>query len=461
MTSEPSDIEVPASSPVPPWISRMRATIRRIVFNRTFWIVLSLPTLYLFAQVWHRVADGLGSQPVRSVRTIADSVPPPSVDTRDFLLALGALTESRFDHGHRVELLLDGPSALAQMEADIRSAQQSVMVQSYSCSAGQVMDKLRDMLASKAREGVIVYFLADGFGCRGLSPEFRAHLGAAGVRAATMRPVRWFTMHRAMHRSHVRSVIVDGRVAYTGGFGFSDKWIPGIDGPAWHETTARFTGPAVAQLTGAFAISWADATGDLLTGTGIFPASSSADSGATAAIMFTTRTYGTPVPERYLALSIASARRTIYIANPYFIPNRELRGWLTDAARRGVDVRVLTASDNIDVQFTHWAARSTYDELLRAGVRIAEYTPSMLHAKTMVIDGVFSSVGSLNLDNISLRINDEAVLLVQDSIVGAVLDSSFLADLRQSDEITFESFRKRSLVAKFMTSVAVLVRNFL
>jgi cardiolipin synthase len=149
------------------------------------------------------------------------------------------------------------------------------------------------------------------------------------------------------------------------------------------------------------------------------------------------------------------------MANPYFIPNADLRRWLKEAAGRGVDVRVLTASSNIDVKFTRWAARSTYQELLEGGVRIYEYTPSMLHAKTLVIDRVFASVGSLNLDNISLRINDEATLMAQDSTLGAALEERFLADIAKAEEITLAKFRDRPLYEKLTGWVAALIRNYM
>jgi cardiolipin synthase len=336
-----------------------------------------------------------------------------------------------------------------------------VAIQSYYCETGSVADRLKTLLLAKAREGVEVLFLLDGFGCRSLGGSYSDSLIAGGVMVAVIRPLHWYSFHKAQHRSHVRAVLIDGRIGYTGGFGIADKWLPHEGTPGWRETTVRFTGPAVTRLAGSFAIAWSEATGHLLADSRFHASPALPRDGVVAGILFTVRQYGTPVPERYLALSLAGARQRVYITNPYFIPNRELRDWLKDAVRRKVDVRVLTAGGNIDVRWTRWASRSRYEELLEAGVRIYEYQPAMLHAKTMVIDGFSSSVGSLNLDNVSLRINDEVVLLVQDKGFGASLDSLFLADLAQADEISLEQFRRRPWIEKVREPFARMLRDFL
>lgn len=440
---------------------RVQRIIRRALAKRVLWTVIGIPLGIAFVGIFHRMVDVYESRPVNSVQPIGspDGVPLPSSPA--FRSAMSALTGATLLPGNRVDLLLDGATTLADIEADMRNAQRSIAIQTYFCEPGKVTERLKTLFMTKARQGLQVSFLPDGFGCGSLGESYLDSLRAAGVSVAVMRPVAWYSMHRSLHRSHVRSVVIDGRVGYTGGFGFADKWIPSADGPAWQETTARFTGPAVLQLAGAFAIAWADATGQALAGDGVFPQPVSDTGGAVAGLMYTTRTFGTPVPERFMALSIASARRSISIANPYFIPNAAIRRWLKDAARRGVDVRVLTASANIDHQFTRWASRSTYEELLEAGVRLYEYTPSMLHAKTMTIDGAFGSIGSLNFDNISMRINDEATLLVQDSVLATALDARFRADIAKADEVTLEEFRRRPLFERATNWLAVLLRDYL
>ena len=442
---------------------RLRQMMRDMRKRRIVGLILAIPLIWITIELWHRFNDAFDARPVREVRalTISDSDSVPSVASPDFVSALSALTETSMVPGHNIELLLDGESTLKGIEADVAVATRSVQIQTYYCAPGRVAERLKTLMITKAIQGLNVQFLPDGFGCSSLGESYFDSLRTAGVKVAIMRPMKWYTLHRSLHRSHVRAAIIDSRIGYTGGFGFADKWLPNPEGPPWQETTVKFTGPAVGELAGAFAIAWADATGEVLAGDAVFPRKMTPGVGSLAGVMFTTRTYGTPVPERYLALSFAAARRYVYMANPYFIPNADLRRWMKGAAQRGVDVRVLTASANIDVKFTRWAGRSTYRELLEAGVRIYEYKPSMLHAKTMVVDGVFGSVGSLNLDNISLRINDEAVLLSQDSTLGAALEARFLADIAKADEVTIEQYNKRPLFEKATRWAAVLVRNYM
>lgn len=441
-----------------PGLARLLPSARRAIA-----IALIIPALLVLAQVGHRLIDTVGTAPVRSIRSCGESTEAPAADEPEFLRTMAVLAETPFAPGHRLELLTDGGATLARLWADILGARRSIAIQTYYCEPGHVSDTLQALLAAKAREGLSVFFLRDGFGCRSLGGAYSDTLRAAGVEVATVRPLHWYSLHRAQHRSHVRSAVIDGRVGYTGGFGLADKWLPQTSGaPGWRETTVRFTGPAVEQLAGAFAVTWAEATGELLTGAAVpLEPPPPPPTGAVAGLLYTTRRYGTPVPERYLALSLAGARRTAYVTNPYFIPNRDLRRWLKDAVARGVDVRVLTASANVDVKLTRWAARSHYEELLAAGVRIYEYRPAMLHAKTIVVDGVWGSVGSLNLDNVSLRLNDEATLLVQNQRTGAVLDSIFFADLERSEEIELAGFGRRPWTEHVWEFGARIIRDFL
>jgi cardiolipin synthase len=422
-------------------------------------VAIGIIVALIGVQVAHRVLDTVGSVPVEAVQPLGAGE-TPAAGTSSFARSMAALTSVSLTGGHRIEILPDGGAALARLWTDILNARESIALQTYYCESGRVTDTLKTLLRGKAVAGVRVLFLRDGFGCR-LPERYLDSLRESGVAVGTIRPLHWYSLHRAQHRSHVRAAVIDGTIGFTGGFGFADKWLE-AEGGHWRETTARFAGAAVQQLAGAFAIAWAEATGELVAGDALFPAAAAARrDGPAAGLLYTTRTYGTAAPERYLALSLAAARHRVYITNPYFIPNRQLRDWLESAAARGVDVRVLTAASNVDVKVTRWAARSHYRELLAAGVRIYEYTPAMLHAKTMSIDGVWGTIGSLNLDNVSLRLNDEALLLVQDSAVGAALDSVFHADLALSEEVTAERFRERPWTDRVREFAARWVREFL
>ena len=306
-------------------------------------------------------------------------------------------------------------------------------------------------------------FLVDAFGSQHLTKSWLDSLRHAGVEVARLRKLRWFTIHNASDRSHVRVVVVDGHIAYTGGFGIADYWLgDGHHDEQWRESNVRFEGPAVMQLQAAFAAAWAEATGELLTGQLFFPNSGFQPIGPThAGLLFTSPTTGSTPAERFLALSISGARKTLYIANSYFVPDDDLRRMLVRAVKRGVDVRVLTVSKKTDVKTTWYAGRYRYEELLRAGVKLYEYQPTMLHSKTLVVDGMWSSVGSMNFDNRSMAFNNESNLVVLDTAFGARMDATFLDDLKFSMPITLEAFQRRSVWAKMLEAGASLLSRLL
>jgi cardiolipin synthase A/B len=319
------------------------------------------------------------------------------------------------------------------------------------------------VLRERARAKVRVLFLIDAFGSQHLSNDYLQSLRDAGVEVGRLRTLHWSTLSNASTRSHVRVVVVDGRIAYTGGFGIADYWLgDGHHDEQWRESNVRFQGPAAMELQAAFAAAWAEATGELLTGPLFFPRSGFQPAGTMhAALMFTSPTTGSTPAERFLALTITGARRTLYITNSYFVPDDDFRRLLVRAAKRGVDVRILTVSNKTDVKTTWYAGRHHYEELLRAGIRIFEYQPTMLHSKTIAVDGLWSSVGSMNFDNRSMAFNNEANLVVLDSTFGAQMDSVFVDDLRYAREIKLNEFSKRTAWTRFLETGATLLSRLL
>ncbi len=215
-------------------------------------------------------------------------------------------------------------------------------------------------------------------------------------------------------------------------------------------------------LQAAFAAAWAEATGELLTGDMFFPKSAFANEGTVrAGVMHSVPTPGSTPAERLIALSIAGARKTLYISNSYFVPGENFMQLLLAAAKRGVDVRVLTVGKETDVKTTWYAGRTYYEKLLAGGVKVYEYQPTMMHAKTMVVDGFWCQVGSMNFDNRSMAFNNESLLVALDAGVGARLDSIFLDDIRYSEEMKLESFRRRPLSGKILEWGAQKLRRIL
>jgi cardiolipin synthase len=242
-------------------------------------------------------------------------------------------------------------------------------------------------------------------------------------------------------------------VGYTGGYGIDDKWYgDGRHKDQWRDTTVRFTGPAVLQLQATFAAGWAEATGTLLAGDLFFPpeGSNTHDGPIFGGLLHASPSVGSTSAERYYALAIGSAKQRLCISNSYFVPSDNFCELLVSAAQRGVDVRVLTCNEDGDVKSTYYAGRSKYDVLLSKGVRIWEYQPAMMHAKSIVSDGRFVSAGTVNFDNRSMSFNDETTLLAVDDDLGARMEQLFASDLRYSTEITPELHAARGLKRKVL-----------
>jgi cardiolipin synthase len=400
---------------------------------------------------------------VKHVIAVGDRGGPPQVSDPLFPRTIELFTGTHIDSGNNVQILLNGDGTYPLLWKDMASAKRTLTVQLYYSQPGVVADTMAKYLTERARAHVRVLLLLDAFGSQPLKKDWVAQLKRAGVEFAWLRPLSWYTLNRAAERSHVRSVVVDGRVGYTGGFGLADYWLgDGHHDGQWRETNVRFEGPTVAALQAAFASGWAEATGELLTGDLFFPPMAFADGGnVDAGLMHSIPTIGSTPAERYLALSIAGARKTLYITNSYFVPNDDFCNLLIKAVKRGVDVRVLTVSSKTDVKTTWYAGRALYEKLLAGGVRVYEYQPAMMHAKTIVVDGQFSAVGSMNFDNRSLAFNNESQILALDKTVGQQMDSIFVDDLKYSQEIKLETFRNRPWTGKALEWGAQKLRRLL
>ena len=401
--------------------------------------------------------------PVTSVIAEGDHEGPPHVGDSLFSRSFELFTGTHIEPGNTVELMNNGEGTYPQLWKDLQGAKRTITVQMYFSKPGAVADTMAKYLGERARAKVRVLLLLDAFGSQGLMGEWADKLRSEGVEIAWLRPVRWYTLHKAAQRSHVRVVVVDGEVGWTGGFGLADYWLgDGRHDNQWRESNVRFGGPTVAALQAAFASGWAEATGELITGDMFFPPVSFEEEGTVqAGLMHTLPSIGSTPAERFLALSIVGARKTLYIANSYFVPGENFMNLLLAAAKRGVDVRVLTVSGKTDVKTTWYAGRTYYEKLLEGGVRIFEYSPTMMHSKTIVVDGTWSAVGSLNFDNRSLAFNNESTLVMLDRGIGERMDSIFLEDMKYSDEIKLESFRKRPLKGRILEWGAQKLRRVL
>jgi cardiolipin synthase len=430
------------------------------VLKRVGLIVLVLFVILLAGVAFLSMTRGT---PVHSVLVPGAMGLPPAVHDSLYIRTLELFARTHVEPGNRVQILRNGNESYPALWKDLRSATRTITFQMYYAMPGALADTLAAILSDRARAKVRVMVLLDAVGGSPIKEEWVESLRQAGVDVRWFRPFHWYSLDKAQNRSHVRAIVVDGRVGYTGGFGIADKWQGnGLHPEQWRDTNARFEGPVVMQLQAAFMAAWAEVTGELLTGDLFFPRAAFDSIGpVTAGLLYATPSLGSTDAERFLALSVSSARKTLYITNSYFVPDDDFRRMLTDAAKRGVDVRVLTAGDQTDIKTTTWAARARYEELLKGGVRIYEYQPVMVHAKTFVIDGLWSTIGTLNFDNRSLALNVESNLVVLDSAIGDAMTSMYFSDLEHALEIKLETFVRRPWTQRILENGANLLSRLL
>jgi cardiolipin synthase len=357
---------------------------------------------------------------------------------------LNLLTGTQITGGNQIEVLLNGDGTFHRLWEELGRAREVICLHVYMMLPGEVADRLLQVLSERSQAGVEVYVLLDAVGAWQLGKDYRQRLRAAGARVERYRPLAFRTLYKFQQRMHMRAVVIDGRIGFTGGFGIADQWLgDGRQAGQWRDTNVRIEGPAAMQLQVAFSVNWAEASGDLLVGDVVTPFSHppGAEEPKAAGIMKCSPSLGSTNAERFFFLAIASARERIYIANAYFVPTRDLRWLLMNAADRGVDVRVLTPGGNTDQPTAWYAARALYPELISAGVRIYEYRPCMMHAKTFVADGCWATVGTINFDNRSVKLNDEVALIIRDQDTAGQLERTFLEDLEYAEEVTLARSR--------------------
>lgn len=381
--------------------------------------------------------------PVRGIRMMEDGDGRLAVTDDRFRHTFAALTNTAIHDGSAVRLLVNGDGTYPELWRALESARDFITWHVFWFKPGELADRLAGILVDRARAGVRVLFLYDYFGSRGTSEAYFERLREAGIEVRAFRKPRWTELYKFQQRMHVRSVVIDGEIGFTGGFAIADEWSgDGRHPDQWRDTSIRIEGPVVSQLQAAFAANWAEASGELLVGDRAL-SHGEAPGDTVAGVMFQAPSLGSTNAERFFMLTIAGATERLYITNSYFVPGRYFREALVDAVDRGVDVRVLTPGANSDRMSTFHAARASYEALLEAGVRIYHYRPTMLHAKTLVADGVWGAVGTINFDNRSMALNDEVVVVLHDRPVARQLEDLFRQDLEHAEEVTLEAVRSR------------------
>ena len=376
-----------------------------------------------------------------------------------FARTMGHLFGPAVVSGNRVTALQNGDEAFPAMLEAIRSAKLSVNFEGYIFWAGETGEAFADAFAERARAGVPTRVVVDWMGSKKLGDSLERVMRTAGVQIAKFAPLRWYSLDRLNHRTHRKLLIVDGRIGFTGGIGLADLFAGHAqDEDHWRDAQFRAEGPVVGQMQAAFLDNWIQTGGELLDGPAYFPPLDSVGSGRAQAI-HSSPGDGTENLRLMYTLAVASAERSIRIANSYFVPNTLAVDMLVAARRRGVDVEIIVPGKIGDAAVVRRASRAKWGPLLEAGVRIYEYSPTMYHNKVMIVDDYWVTVGSTNLDNRSFRLNDEANLNVFDQEFARAQAAVFAEDRSRSRQITLEAWRQRPLRERLAEQVARVMRH--
>ena len=361
--------------------------------------------------------------------------------------------------GNRVDVLLNGDQIFPAKLDLIRSARKSITYAQYVFEEGAPAADTARALAERCRAGVKVHVLVDAVGSLMMPSQYRDWLTEAGCELVLYRPLSPWSIDRVNNRNHRRILVVDGRVGVTGGSGTSGKWSGnGKQEGQWRDTDIRLEGPVVAQLQGAFVDNWLEATGAALGGPEYFPWPIEAKGTVESQIVRSSPAGGSVAMYTMFLLAMSSARRSIYITNPYFVPDDKMINALVQARQRGVRV-VLLLPGATDHNLVRQASRSQLGRLLQAGIKIYEYRAALLHAKTMVIDSIWATVGSTNLDRRSFELNEELNLVVYNGDIARRLEGVFEEDLKGSREVTYEAWNNRGAVSRFLEVLSVPFRD--
>jgi cardiolipin synthase len=440
------------------------AKVRQFVFAWWLWGIASVTALIFDNWGW---AIGTGVMAALASLLWPREVPPRvgfehefCVDDHEFLTTMAGSTGVPFLEGNALEVLNNGDEFYPAMLNAISAAQCSITIEAYIYWAGDIGRRFAQALAARAKAGIGVKILLDAVGSSTIGDEILEILEKGGCQLAWYNPARPYSIGRFNQRTHRKSLILDGRVAFTGGAGIADHWMGRAqDHEHWRDIQIRMEGPAVMPLQSGFAQNWIQATGEVITGLEFYPAFDERAGELSVQTILSSPETGASAARTFYYLSIAAARRTIDIANPYFVPDQGAIDLLIAARKRGVKVRVMVAGLYND----NWLARQNsvrlYGPLLKAGIEIYEYNHTMLHQKTMVVDGVWSTVGTTNFDSRSFAHNEENNVCVCDAEFARRLQTIFTDDIKGCDVMTLKKWRARPIVDKALQGIASIFQE--
>jgi cardiolipin synthase len=397
---------------------------------------------------------------VRNERKVERAlVSPYGIDDPQFPLSVGSLLGPPLLAGNAVTELLNGDAIFPAMLGAIRDARATIAFETYIYWSGDIGKTFAAALAERARVGVKVRVLIDWAGSVPMKRDLLDTLESAGCQVVRYHAPRWYHLTRINNRTHRKLLVIDGRTGFAGGVGIADTWTGDAQDPGhWRDTHFKVEGPVVAQMQAVFMANWIKGRG-IVEHTGDFFPPLAPAGPRLAQMLHSSPDEGSETIRLMYLLSIAAARRSIFISQAYFVPDDLAIGMLVDARRRGVHIEIILPGEHNDGAHVRRAGRSRWGRLLEAGVRIYEYIPTTIHTKIMIVDRLWSSVGSTNFDNRSFRLNDEANLNVYDADFARQLTRTFEADKLRAREITPEAWRARSQTTKLIDCFWSLFRQ--
>lgn len=381
--------------------------------------------------------------------------PDGSVDSGEFARQLEAMTDTKLQGAGAIDVLDNGENFYqAELEA-IRSARHNVNLEAYIFHRGEVAQRFLSALSERARAGVEVRVVVDAMGSFSTPKSYFKPILDAGGKMEWYHPLRWNNWTRVNNRTHREMLIVDGEIGFIGGAGIDDQWLlPKHKQPRWRDTVCRVHGEAVEGLQSVFLENWLNSSGEILAGAQFFPVPPSDGNARTLVVDSSPSLGGSTRAHVLFQALLGSARKSIYITTPYFLPDTSLRNEMLKAIKeRGVEIKILTPGHKSDHMMTRNSGRALYGDLLQAGAEIYEYTPTMIHAKILIVDGQWAVVGSTNMDNRSFGINDEVNLAARSPELAARLTQDFQKDLSQSRRVTYQDWQHRPIWERAFESV--------
>ncbi|MBB5458485.1 cardiolipin synthase [Paraburkholderia sp. Cpub6] len=371
-----------------------------------------------------------------------------------FLRSMGLLLGPPVAPGNRFEMLLNGDQIFPSMLEGIRSARETITFETFIYWSGEIGGQIARALADKAREGVAVHVLLDWVGSSKMDRRYLQLLREAGAEVVKYHKPHWTGLGRMNDRTHRKLLVIDGRIGFTGGVGIAPEWTGNAqDEKHWRDTHFRVTGPVVGHMQAVFMDNWIKATSSVLHGPEYFPHIDAEPKGAGQGLahMFSSSPSGGSDDMQLMYLmAITAATRSLQLASAYFVPDKLTINAIVEAAKRGVKVQIVTPGKRIDTHTVREASRACWGDLLKAGVEIYEYQPTMFHCKLLVVDEYMVSVGSTNFDSRSFKLNDEANLNIYDRDFATQQTAAFDDDIAKSKRVTLEAWTRRSFTEKLV-----------